>query len=580
MSRLEAIVAGITAVAVFGILAVSARAVPAGVGDAGAESITGEVPERVQVPDKGIPVTSDAVVASCSSCHAVDSAGRMSRISFLRKTPEGWQRSLRRMTSLYGVQVDSATARRIVRYLADDHGIAPAELRPALFEVERVRTDYEYPDEEVRETCGACHSMGRVVTQRRTAEEWELLAETHRGLYPIVDRQTFEEDRDEEGRYAVDRANAHLAERYPLRTSTWAEWSANVRPPRLEGTWVLSGIEDGHGPVHGRVEITPVPDRPREFTHRTSYVRAATGESVSRSGRAVVYTGYQWRGRSGDGEDALREVMFVERGWREMHGRWFAGAYDEIGTEVQLRRAGGDVAVSGVHPRALRSGVEGQEVTVYGVNLPESLSAADLDFGPGVRVAEVIGGDGDEARVVLDVEASAAVGDRDLSVGAAAAPSAVVVYDRVHSVRVEPRAGMARIGGIAYPKEHEYFRAVGYHDGPDGEPETDDDLRLGPVPVEWSLAEYPVTYEDDDVEFVGSMDENGRFTPAADGPNPERSGNRNNVGEVWVVATHRPEGEGADAPVLRGRGYLVVTVPLYMRFESWPSMDDDLSARE
>jgi quinohemoprotein amine dehydrogenase len=54
------------------------------------------------------------------------------------------------------------------------------------------------------------------------------------------------------------------------------------------------------------------------------------------------------------------------------------------------------------------------------------------------------------------------------------------------------------------------------------------------------------------------------FTPALDGPNPQRSGNRNNVGDVWVVATYRP---AADATPMRARAHLVVTVPLYMRWD-------------
>jgi len=56
------------------------------------------------------------------------------------------------------------------------------------------------------------------------------------------------------------------------------------------------------------------------------------------------------------------------------------------------------------------------------------------------------------------------------------------------------------------------------------------------------------------------------FTPALDGPNPARSGNRDNVGDVWVVATHTP---GADAAPMRARAHLVVTVPLYMRWDNF-----------
>ena len=76
--------------------------------------------------------------------------------------------------------------------------------------------------------------------------------------------------------------------------------------------------------------------------------------------------------------------------------------------------------------------------------------------------------------------------------------------------------------------------------------------------------EYTATFTDDDVKFVGEIDRSrGVFTPAVDGPNPNRSGNRNNVGDVWVVASHQP----AAGEPLRARAHLVVTVPLYMRWD-------------
>ena len=35
-------------------------------------------------------------------------------------------------------------------------------------------------------------------------------------------------------------------------------------------------------------------------------------------------------------DNVWREVMFVERDWQEMSGRWFTGAYDETGIDVKL----------------------------------------------------------------------------------------------------------------------------------------------------------------------------------------------------------------------------------------------------
>ena len=75
-----------------------------------------------------------ATIANCGECHTLDTAGHMSRISYLRKTPEGWETSLRRMVSLNGVKLDTATARQIVRYLSNTQGLAPSEARPGRFD--------------------------------------------------------------------------------------------------------------------------------------------------------------------------------------------------------------------------------------------------------------------------------------------------------------------------------------------------------------------------------------------------------------------------------------------------------------
>ena len=98
---------------------------------------------------------------------------------------------------------------------------------------------------------------------------------------------------------------------------------------------------------------------------------------------------------------------------------------------------------------------------------------------------------------------------------------------------------------------------------------TDDDVDLGVVDATWSMEEYSATFDDDDIEFVGEIDaRTGFFTPALDGPNPERSGNRNNIGDVWVIANFSPPEGQANRP-LQARAHLIVTVPLYMRWDPW-----------
>lgn len=532
-------------------------------------------------PDSGYPIESEAIIRHCGGCHQRDEQGRMSRISYLRKTPEGWQASIRRMVSLHDVRLEPATAREIVRYLANEQGLAPEELRPGRFEVERRTPEgYDYPDDVTERTCGACHSVGRVITERRTAEEWQLIVATHRALYPLVDGQVFrrrrgDDEDDGDSRYPVDEAVDYLQRTYPLETPEWAAWSANRRPPRLEGSWALTGHEPERGPLYGRMVVQLVPGSEDEFTTEATYVFPENGDVVHRTGRAIIYTGFQWRGTSSESSESgeLREVMFVERGWREVSGRWFTGAYDELGLDVTLHRVTDEPVVSGVYPHSLRSGAAGQEVRVYGANLPAELSSAEVDFGPGVRVRDVIRASSEAIVLQVDVTDDAAVGVRDLYLAGVTRTRALVVFDRVDAIRVRPGAGLARVGGARIPPQLEQFEAIAYHNGPDAEADTEDDLELHRVTAQWSLEEYPVNYEDNDVPFVGSIDSAGLFTPGLDGPNPERSGNANNVGEVWVVATYSPPTASANARPLRARSQLLVTVPLYMRWDPWQVTD-------
>ena len=420
------------------------------------------------------------------------------------------------------------------------------------------------------------------MSQRRTRDEWELLLATHRAYYPLVDFQAFRRGGppppDSAGApHPMDLAVTHLSRVFPLRTPDWAAWSATMRPPNIAGEWVLSGKDAGRGPFSGRLTITKSASADDEFTTRATYRYAGEPNSVTREGRAIVYTGFQWRGRSSEAgspaDSSWREVMFVEPGWQEISGRWFKGGYDEFGMDISLTRLGAGPVLAGVYPRALRSGVRDQQVTLTGANLPRDLQAGAVDFGPGVRVERVVRSDGDSIVVRVAVDSGAPIGMRDLFLAGAALKSATVVYDKVARIKVTPLAGMARVGGAAYPKQYQQFEAIAYHTGADAKPDTEDDIEIGPVDVAWSLEEYGVTYDDDDIKYVGRIDQRGLFTPNLDGPNPQRSQNRNNIGDVWVVATYQPNGENGPnataARPLKARAHLLVTVPLYMRWEPW-----------
>src|SRR5207244_2261014 len=109
-------------------------------------------------------------------------------------------------------------------------------------------------------------------------------------------------------------------------------------------------------------------------TTRTRHTLARTPETAPRPGKALVDTGYQWRGREGD----WRQVMLVERDWKNMSGRWFTGAYDETGVDVKLVRIGAEPVVFGTSASALKTSSSAQAVKIFGANLPASVKAEDI----------------------------------------------------------------------------------------------------------------------------------------------------------------------------------------------------------
>jgi quinohemoprotein amine dehydrogenase len=552
-------------------------------------ALTSQAPQPTAAPtakpEDGIPITDATVQKACGSCHRPDEKGQLSRISFQRNTPEGWQSQIQRMAALNGLSIEPATARQVVKYLSNNLGLAPEEAKPAAWEAERRLIDYKYTaNADAESTCNKCHSLGRVIAQRRTKSEWDLLIAMHRGWYPLVDNQAFRrlgpppsdaassDGRPPDLRHPFEKAVDHLSRTFPLKTPEWTAWSANMRPARLDGMWVLGGWELGKGPIYGRVTVTADPSSPEEFTTSATYRVARTGETITRTGRAIVYTGFQWRGRSSTtaADSALREVMMVDRGWRTMEGRWFAGGYDEIGIDVKLERVASEPRVLGTDRTALRRGSSAQQLRIYGANFAASLRTQDIDLGPGVTIARVVNVTPDVATVTVDVAESAVAGARDLFVAGASRSKAVAVYDRIDTIKVKPDWAMARVGGNTFPKMLAQFEAWGYSNGADGKPDSPDDIEVGLVDAAWSMEEFAATYNDDDIKFVGTLNEaTGRFTPNIEGPNPARSQQRNNVGDVYVVA--KVLGDAVDGkpapPTLRARAHLLVTVPLYMRFE-------------
>ena len=532
--------------------------------------------------EEGFPVTDARVIGKCGGCHAPDAKGNMTRISWIRTTPEGWEEAIKRMVRLQGVALDPDDARKILRYLSDEHGLAPEEAKPVEYFPEHRMIDEHVPSEAITHSCVSCHALAKPLSWRRSPEDWHLLINTHIAFFPWVDSLNFQRPPQRPGepppppgtdtRAPYEQALAYLGQAGSLHSPEWAEWHARMRSPKLEGHWLVSGTQPGKGKFFGVVDITAAPSGDG-FATKTKLTYSADNSVLTESGKAIVYTGYAWRGRStGEKSGAtpntpstMREVMMLSKDQSELEGRWFWGAYQEFGMDVVMRRAVEAPTVLGVDTFSLKTGSSASEVQVFGDHLPANLSPSDIDFGAGVSVKKVISSTPTLVKVAVDVASTAVPGKRDVAIKTAVSPAAFAVYDRIDYLKVSPQTPLSHLGGEPHAKGYCQFEAIAYSNGPDGKPDTADDIELGPVNAKWKLEEFVATVGDDDVDFVGTLDPNsGLFTPALDGPNPKRKFGRNNYGDVWAVATFKPA--GADQP-LTGRSYLVVAIPQYMQWD-------------
>jgi len=541
----------------------------------------GQTEGAKEAQEEGIPVTSQLVISRCGTCHVRDQKGNLSRISWERTTPEGWQEAIKRMQRLNGMTISQADSRAILKYLATYHGLAPEEAKPVMFLAEHRAVDENEAPKELQGTCNYCHAYSRAITWRRPKAEWLMLENMHMALF-ITSEVTFRHslflgtsplnaDAPEPGAVAAD----YLAKTAPLHTPQWSAWRARLSSPRLAGKWLVKASVPGRGKYYGELTIE---QGAAEDEFKTSVkLKSASGDSVlTRTGQSIVYAGYAWRGRSkgsvganaalDDLNSEAREALWISPDQNTAEGRWYWGDYQEFGYDVTLMRASPESTIYGVGVSALKTGSKGAQVRLFVDSLPAKVSVADLDLGAGIKVKRIVSSGAGEIVAEVDVAADAVFGKRDARFGRSTLPNAIAVYDRLDYIKVTPQTALAHLGSETHPKGYQQFEAIGYNRGADGKPDTADDVELGPVDVTWSVEEFYAIFGDDDKGFVGRLTPTALFIPASDGPNPERKYMRNNYGDVWVVATSKTEKDSLGKPVV-GKSYLVVTVPTYAKWD-------------
>jgi len=412
---------------------------------------------------------------TCSGCHQADSAGRLSRISEQRKTPEGWAMTIQRMEDLHGITVSSQdlplgsqdAKRTLVKYLADTQGLAPAEAAGFRYALEQRLDDFEPVDADFKMMCGRCHSAARVLLQRRPLEEWRKLVHFHLGQYPSTEYSAGGRNLDWFP-VALNETAPMLAEKYGLESAAWEKWQ-KAKKPELSGHWFVRGHQLSKGDFSGTMRATP--DGPDRYAVEFSGSYTRSNEALSGVGTAIVYTGYEWRATLSIGEVKWQQVFAASADGKALEGRMYERDHPELGI---------DGAAFRTSPQALQAKRDAPSGAL------ESWKVDRIAVDPPYQVARVGDGGGPIPKEYAAFDAVAwgngADGkpetDDDVRIGALPA-----------TWRVEPWDERAR--------------------------------------------------EDRDVEFAGKFEDPsvGVFTPGDAGPNPARKYGTNNAGNLKVIAT-------------------------------------------
>ncbi|WP_264214553.1 quinohemoprotein amine dehydrogenase subunit alpha [Leisingera thetidis] len=470
----------------------------------------------------------------CTACHTGEDGG-LTRISGQRKTPEGWMMTIVRMQQAHGLEISAGDRRAIVQHLADSQGLAPSEAAPFRYALEKDPNAQESFDEPFASMCARCHTGARGLLQHRTAEEWTLHMDFHVGHFPTIEYQALGRDREW---YKIARTEiaGYLAEQNPLETAAWTDWQAAEKQP-VAGDWVVMTDLPGIGEAYGRLTVS---GDASPYQVSGEFV-TADGTAHPASGQMNLYTGYEWRANLDIGGTSYRQVLALSEDGNALQGRQFDRSNDALGAPLSGVREGAGSVILGTVPSAVPAGEA--EVQVVGTGLD------GLDSSSGEATANGFG-----AALSL-----AAEGNGVVTFSAGGAEGQIAHYTSVDSIRVEPEFTIARVGGgggegpEAVPA---YFNAVGMWNGADGKPGTEDDVRIGRIEAQWTVANaHEHAAHMKDTEFAGGMQANGIFMPAMAGPNPDRPFSANNAGELKVQA----EAMGQQAEAM-----LIVTVQRFI----------------
>ncbi|WP_203362523.1 quinohemoprotein amine dehydrogenase subunit alpha [Bacillus sp. REN10] len=510
-----------------------------------------------QQSEQGETVSSNVLVSkqvekSCVSCHAVDEAGKLERIEYVRKTPEGWAQSIARMERIHGLKITDEEREQLIADLSSERGLAPEEAEKVQYWLAN-KPSYSEPTPEndsVAQSCIGCHAAGRFEAQRRTEEEWKNLKDFHLVMYPSIYLNHRHMDWPEE----TEKALEFLAKNYGEESEAWEKWKGKEYD--VTGKWKVAGFQGTKGYYIGESEFSK---SEKGYTEEKNVRFIKDGKEESFSGEVKMFSGYMLRSHYKQGENKINGTYnvasenVIQGDWSKANdlGITAEETYYKVQTETP--------EILHAEPFALQKG-KTNKVTLYGMNL-KKLKQELLSLPKGVEVVRLTASSDDQAEVEMKVDEKAEVGAFAFNEEKVKVHEKFMVYDQADYIKLEPAYGVSRMGGAGpMDKVSIQYVAYAYSSGKDGKKESKDDLNLGPVDAEWSLLTYPENNASrDDRPYIGKLAKNGLYTPEAEGVNAEREFVQENVGSATVQAKVIIDGKAFTATT-----HHISTVPDYV----------------
>jgi quinohemoprotein amine dehydrogenase len=491
------------------------------------------------------------VQKKCIVCHAAEN-GKLARVEDLRTTPEEWTVIVDRMRRLYGMKIKAGEMAILLKELCTTQILSPDEAAQVSYislfnNPQTIEAPDGVDEEQLFATCVRCHSSAKIHSYRMTETAWAKLRDFHIYIDPAIMFQM----REMHWRSEADDVLRGLAQKLPYKKA----WTIPESKP--DGEWFVLGVEPGKGNYRGKATLKSQGGDEYGLQGVLSF---SDGTFESFSGEGTLYGGYALRTRtSQNGSSTMGAFSFLDgviSGEHHHNGpdfRTSSSIWYPITNNSQALR---------ITPAYLLGGEE-TTILIEGINLPE-VSAKDISVSDAeVEVLQATTSSPESIEVVL-VYRGSGHGTTGVSVKGLAADSRtlnVKLAPRIDYLSVSPAMGRARVnGGINYPAEGVQFQAFAWSRSADAD-NPSDDILLGPVAADFSLAEEISRPGDDDLVYMGVIEANGRYLPIGNyQPIPAREYGGEGTGMVKVIAEYTR----GEVPYT-AEGRLVVTVPDYIQ---------------